>query len=181
MGIFSKETPKNVDRIPEAPRKTGDVAPVAASTTIIARGTQVDGIVKGKLDLRIEGEVSGEIRNSAQVVVGPSGRVKCLIRARSVKVAGRVEGDLTADERIELAPSAVVIGNLLAPKILIKEGANLQGSVDMSAPPADRGPSPTKEKGAPQKQPENTDDSREKSAKNSASQSDSSKAARKKH
>ena len=138
MGLFSKETQAIVDRSPETPRKSGETAPADVSTTIIARGTTLEGLLKGSPDLRVEGEVSGEIRSSSRVVVGSSGRVKALIRARTIQVAGRVEGDLTADERIELASSAAVVGNLLAPRILIKEGANLQGSVEMSSPAAEK-------------------------------------------
>ncbi len=137
MGLFSKETQTTVDPVRETTKRTPATTPSAASSaTIIARGSHFEGVVRGSQDLRVEGEVSGEIECSAQVVVGSAGRVKAMIRARSIQVAGRVEGDLTADERIELAPSAAVIGNLLAPRILIKEGASLQGSVEMSAPTA---------------------------------------------
>jgi len=134
MGLFSKETPASADRISETPKRTVQSASRPETSTVIARGTSIEGLLQGGQDLRIDGELSGEIRSSAEVRVGASGNIKAQIRARSIQVAGRVEGNLTADERIELMASAVVVGNLLAPKILIKEGANLQGSVDMSAP-----------------------------------------------
>ena len=62
------------------------------------------------------------------------------IHGRSVVVSGRVQGQIHADERAELAASASVQGNVNAPKVVIAEGAQLQGNVAMSAPDAPPGP-----------------------------------------
>ena len=70
------------------------------------------------------------------MTVAASGEVRGDVHARSVIVGGRVYGQIRAEERAELLASASVEGNVQAPKVVIAEGAQLQGSVAMSASPA---------------------------------------------
>ena len=70
-----------------------------------------------------------------KVTVGPTGSVLGDVSGRSVLVAGKVEGQIVAAERAELAPSAAVTGSVRAPKVVIAEGAQLQGNVGMTASP----------------------------------------------
>ena len=70
------------------------------------------------------------------MTVAPSGEVRGDLHARSVIVGGKVFGQIRAEERAELLASASVEGNVHAPKVVIAEGAQLQGSVAMSAVPA---------------------------------------------
>jgi cytoskeletal protein CcmA (bactofilin family) len=99
---------------------------------IIGRSIQINGDVKGDEDLMIEGDVSGtvELRNHA-LTVGKEGKVKADIYARSITVDGTTEGDLFASERIAIRATAIVRGNLLAPRISLEDGARFKGSVEM--------------------------------------------------
>jgi cytoskeletal protein CcmA (bactofilin family) len=56
------------------------------------------------------------------------------VHGKTVTVAGTVTGDITADDRIELEPSARVDGNITAPRILIQDGATFRGQVNMKEP-----------------------------------------------
>lgn len=136
MGLFSKEAQTPLNPAPAAQRKSVESKPHPASPSMtqIAMGSFFEGLLKGSPNVMIDGQLAGEIKTSGTVKIGSSGKVKASVRARTILVAGGVEGDLTADERIELEASARVAGNLLAPRILIKDGASLQGSVEMSAP-----------------------------------------------
>ena len=59
------------------------------------------------------------------------------MHARNVTVEGKLNGDVSADDRVELVASASVDGNIKAPKIIVAEGARFRGNVDMgSAKPA---------------------------------------------
>ena len=71
-------------------------------------------------------------------MVAPRGRVDATVHGRVVMVAGRVIGDITADEKIELEPTAQVDGDITAPRILIRDGATFRGKVNMK-PPEPRG------------------------------------------
>ncbi len=135
MGLFGRDSQQS-DARPSQPARTPAV-PAAKKTTAttVAQGCQVEGSLAGSADILIQGEVRGSIASTGQVVVAESGSVHATIRARSISVAGRVKGDLTADDVIQLEPGGVVHGDLTSPRILIKDGANLQGQVEMSKPP----------------------------------------------
>ena len=90
------------------------------------------GEVFGDEEILINGRFEGKIRVDRSVTVGPSGDVVGDILAKSVVVAGKVDGQILAEVRAELLASAVVKGSVHAPKVVIAEGAQLQGSVAMS-------------------------------------------------
>ncbi len=95
------------------------------------------GELSGDEDLEIEGNVDGNVDlANHQLTVGPNGRLKAEISAKSIIVIGQVIGNLTATERIEIQATGVVEGDLKAPRLNVQEGAVLNGSIDMSAPSA---------------------------------------------
>jgi cytoskeletal protein CcmA (bactofilin family) len=106
-----------------------------ADLTVIAVAGRVTGEVAGSGDVRVDGTVDGAIHCGGQVLISEGGRVTASVRGQSVTVAGTVEGNINADERIQLDPTARVVGDLVAPRILIQDGASLQGAVEMTAPP----------------------------------------------
>ena len=97
-----------------------------------------DGKLTGGEAVVVEGEVRGEIDLGSSLRVGPQACVKARVHARSVTVEGRLEGDISAEERVELVASASVTGNIRSPRITVAEGARFQGSVDMNAPEKSR-------------------------------------------
>jgi cytoskeletal protein CcmA (bactofilin family) len=137
MGLFGRDSQPDK---PEAkrPLRSETSTTSGLSATTIAQDTRVEGTVSGSADIVIQGEVDGTINSTGRVTVSESGLVKAAIRGRAIRVSGRVEGNLTADELIELEPGGAVHGDLLSPRILIKDGANLQGQVEMSKPPASK-------------------------------------------
>jgi cytoskeletal protein CcmA (bactofilin family) len=93
-------------------------------------------VVKGDLiaqeDVTIAGRVQGTVRVPGHLVmVTPGGHVAADIAARAIVVAGTVHGAISAEETIEVQESAVVVGNLMAPRIRMAEGAAFHGRVDM--------------------------------------------------
>ena len=99
--------------------------------THIAPGTRVVGQLTGPTELLIEGEVEGEVRVDAAVMIGADGVVKGPILANVVRVGGRVEGNVQATERVEVAPSGTLEGDITAPRVIIAEGAFFKGRVEM--------------------------------------------------
>ncbi len=134
MGLFGRDTQTKTTRAPQSHTQQSH-GPHPGSTTTIAEGARVSGEITGSIDLRIEGEFDGSISISGIVFVAETGQVRTSIQGSTVTVAGRVDGDIFGNQMIELEPSAVVTGDLLAPKILIREGASLQGRVEMASPP----------------------------------------------
>ena len=66
------------------------------------------------------------------MIVGPSGEVRGDLFGRTVVVSGRVRGKIVAEERAELLGSAVVEGTVSAPRVVIAEGARLEGKIAMA-------------------------------------------------
>ena len=102
-------------------------------TTILGSGARFVGDLSGDEDIIVNGHFEGKIRVERTVTVGTGGQLDGDIAARSVVVGGRVRGQITADEKAELLESAIVEGSVQAPKIVIAEGAQLEGSVAMSS------------------------------------------------
>ncbi len=95
----------------------------------------------------IEGQVKGTIDLAGALRIGTQARVEAKVHARTVIIEGRVNGDISADERVELVASATVDGNIKAPKIIVAEGARFRGNVDMgSAKPTTHSESATAKK-----------------------------------
>ncbi|MDX1561610.1 MAG: polymer-forming cytoskeletal protein [Gammaproteobacteria bacterium] len=115
-----------------APSSASSARSGSTQYAIIGRSIQINGDVKGDEDLVIEGDVSGtvELRNHG-LTVGKEGKVKADIYARTISIDGATEGDLFASERIAIRASAVVKGNLVAPRVAIEDGARFKGSIEM--------------------------------------------------
>ena len=91
------------------------------------------GELTGDEDLEIDGQVEGTVHlTNNELTVGPNGHVKAQIDAKSIVVIGRVQGNLSATERIEIQSTGVVEGDIRAPRLLIQEGAVLNGGIDMT-------------------------------------------------
>jgi cytoskeletal protein CcmA (bactofilin family) len=84
--------------------------------------------------VQIDGQVDGEIELEGQVTIGEGGRLVGQVVARSVRVAGTVEGNLRATERIELLASGSIEGDVLTPRLAIHEGGLCRGRVEMRRP-----------------------------------------------
>lgn len=115
----------------------------------IGRSITIRGDVTGEEDLLIQGRVEGSVDLQQQaVIVGREGRVKANIIGRVVTVEGEVEGDLTAQEQVILRGSARVQGDITAPRVVLEDGANFRGLVDMGGPLEAAKPGPAPHKGA---------------------------------
>jgi cytoskeletal protein CcmA (bactofilin family) len=109
------------------------VAASASSKTVIGSGSRVVGDLISDEDILLEGQIEGKVRGERSVTIGAGGDLEGDVAAKSIVVGGKVRGQIVATERAELASTAVVHGSVQAPKIIIAEGAHLQGNVAMSA------------------------------------------------
>ena len=99
---------------------------------ILGQSILFKGDLSGDEDLEIEGRVEGQIKlPNHQLTVGAHGRVAAQVEAKNVIVIGRVAGDVIASERIEIQATGVVDGDIHAPRLLIQEGAVVNGNIEM--------------------------------------------------
>lgn len=141
MALFSKE-PAPAPR-PEMPRSTNAPQP---GGTFIGPNITIEGTVSGSERVVVEGTVKGQINIAADLLIGTKARVEAAVHARNVTVEGKLTGDISADDRVELVASATVDGNIKAPKIIVAEGAKFRGSVDMGSRVPKDEPAPAKAK-----------------------------------
>jgi cytoskeletal protein CcmA (bactofilin family) len=110
--------------------------PVAGERATIGRSITIRGEVSGDEDLLIQGQVEGSVDLKDQAVtVGREGTVKANITGRMVTVEGEVEGNLKADEQVILRSSAKVQGDIVAPRVVLEDGAAFRGGIDMGVSP----------------------------------------------
>jgi cytoskeletal protein CcmA (bactofilin family) len=129
MALFSSKDPAAAAKA--APRIDG--ATPQPSIAFVGPEIVFDGVVTGNEFLLIEGTVRGKINLTSDLRIGPRARVDATVHARNVTIEGKLTGDVSADDRVELVTSADVEGNVRAPKIVVAEGAKFRGNVDMGA------------------------------------------------
>ncbi len=122
-------TPAPEPRIAPPPRPTA-AAPLEARA-YLDQGSKISGKLSFEGPARIDGHVDGEIAAKDSVIIGESATVTAQIKAASIIVAGKVSGDITASQRIEIRPSARVVGNLTSPVLVVHEGAVFEGHCAM--------------------------------------------------
>lgn len=104
----------------------------------IGKSVIVKGELSGSEDLYLDGEVEGTIElRDHTLIVGPNGRIRAHISGREIIIHGKVEGNVTGSERVELKRSCSLVGDILTQRIVIEDGAFFKGSVDL-----DRGSRP---------------------------------------
>ena len=110
---------------PESRRIERDVVNIGKSVVI-------KGELNGSEDLTIEGHVEGKIELKDHVLtIGPNGKIKAQVHAKSVIVLGEVNGNVTATEKVDIRDGGSVDGDIVSPRVAIAEGAHFRGTVDM--------------------------------------------------
>ena len=100
--------------------------------TTIGQGVVIEGEFKGARSSSSTGKVDGTIELPQHVLtVGPTGRVKAQLSAKSVVVLGKVSGRIEASELVRIGETGSVEGAISAPRLVVAVGARLQGRVDV--------------------------------------------------
>ena len=98
----------------------------------IGKSVVIKGELNGSEDLTIEGQVEGKIELRQNVLtIGPNGKIKAQVFAKSVIILGEVTGNVTASEKVDIRDNGSVDGDITSPRVAIAEGAHFRGSIDM--------------------------------------------------
>jgi cytoskeletal protein CcmA (bactofilin family) len=109
----------------------GEARTAPVTTTAIGPTIVIKGKLKSDEDLIVRGRIEAEIQSSKALLVENSGIIKANVRVKSARISGVLVGNITADERVELAPDGRMVGDLTAPKIILNDGAAFRGHIDM--------------------------------------------------
>jgi cytoskeletal protein CcmA (bactofilin family) len=107
----------------------------AADQASISKGLFIKGEITGSESLFIDGKVEGSINlNGNRVTVGRNGQVAASITAREVVVLGKVRGNVTATDRVDIRAEGALTGDVAAARISIEDGAFFKGGIDIRKP-----------------------------------------------
>lgn len=99
--------------------------------TIVGKGTVVEGDLKVKNSLRIDGIVKGNVNTTDTIIVGKDGEVEGRVRAKHLLLGGKVKGNIIASGRVFLESTASVFGDIKAVRLVVDEGAIFDGKCTM--------------------------------------------------
>lgn len=98
----------------------------------VGHGTVLTGETNFQAMLRVDGVLQGTVSSDAgTLIVGTNGQVDANVAVASATINGTVNGDIVATEKLHLGRTAKVVGNVQTPRIVIEEGAILEGSCSM--------------------------------------------------
>jgi len=154
-------TPATSHEAPRAPARAPERERNMESVVNIGQSVEIKGTLTGNEDLTIEGMVDGKILvKDHALTIGANGRITAEVHAKTVVVVGHVVGNITADDKVEIAPSGSVEGDVRAPRVAIADGAKFKGTIDMDrkATPGDtRSTAPAPRPAATAPQPSHAD------------------------
>jgi cytoskeletal protein CcmA (bactofilin family) len=149
----SSQTPPNEPARPAATPAAPSYDPPARATTAastpaansadqatIGKSLVVKGEVTGSESLYIDGKVEGAINLPGnRVTVGRNGQVSANINAREIVVLGKVRGNMTASDRVDIRSEGSLTGDVAAQRISIEDGAFFKGGIDIRKPGGSEG------------------------------------------
>jgi cytoskeletal protein CcmA (bactofilin family) len=117
---------------PVGPRPATATTTTTADQATIGKSLVIKGEVTGSESLYIDGRVEGSISLAGnRVTIGRNGVVAANINAREIVVLGKVRGNLTASDRVDIRSDGSLTGDVVAARISIEDGAFFKGGIDI--------------------------------------------------
>ena len=101
--------------------------------TFLGKGVDFKGVVHFEGTVRIDGRLEGEVHTKGTLIVGEHAVIKGTITAGTLVSGGKIHGNVTAAEKVQLLKPGVLIGDIRTPAITVEEGAHFHGACDMGA------------------------------------------------
>ena len=99
--------------------------------TVIGPDAQFKGELSFQGGVRIDGQFEGSITTTGKVFVSKSGHVKAEVKAASLALEGKLDGNISIDDRVELRATAQMRGDIRTSKLLVVEGASIVGKCEV--------------------------------------------------
>ena len=108
-----------------------DSKSTSTGQSLIGPTVVIKGEVTAEENLLVRGRIEGFIDHSATVTVHSEGTIAAEVKAQEVLVEGTVDGNVYGTERVQIAETGNVNGNVYAPRVGVLEGASFKGAIDM--------------------------------------------------
>ncbi len=112
---------------------TGNGDNISQTINIISEGTKIKGDINANGDIRIDGELIGNILVKGKLVVGPKGRIEGQINCSNIEISGYIKGKVTASELLNMKSTSQITGDIIAGKLSVEPGSLFSGSCVMNA------------------------------------------------
>ena len=99
--------------------------------TIIGTGVVIEGKLSSTGDVRIDGNVKGDIKANGNVTIGESGEVDGQVNADIITLGGKVMGSINAKEKLVLESKATLRGDIITKILVVEAGAKFDGKSSM--------------------------------------------------
>jgi len=99
---------------------------------LIGTGTTIDGNIVSNGDIRIDGNLKGNLSTKGKVIVGDTGKISGEVNCRNFEVEGSVDGKIIISELLSLRAKSKILGDIFTSKLAIEPGAVFTGKCDMS-------------------------------------------------
>ena len=112
----------------------GNTEPTSPTADLASLGktVKIEGKIYSAQDLQVDGEVEGTIElPDHKLTVGPNGRIKAEIKVREILVLGSTQGNVQAQEKVEIRSAAKFVGNVKTARIILEDGAYFKGSIEI--------------------------------------------------
>lgn len=104
------------------------------SINIINEGTKIKGDVISSGDIRIDGELTGNISTKGKLVIGPNGKINGEVDCNNIEVAGFIKGKINATELLNMKSTSQIEGDIIAGKLSVEPGSLFSGTCTMGTP-----------------------------------------------
>jgi cytoskeletal protein CcmA (bactofilin family) len=137
-GTAPEATPSYPSTTPVEPATTAAIPTTAPPAPATAAGHltishTIRGEISGREDLFVDGEIEGKVHlEDAKIVIGPNGRLNADVEAREILVLGKVKGNLNGRDSVTIGRTGHVIGDVITRYISVEDGAQVQGSLDVT-------------------------------------------------
>lgn len=154
--ITPNPTPEPPRAAPPAPPVETPSRPpaVTGEQATISKGLVIKGDITGSESLYIDGKVEGSVNLPGnRVTIGRNGQVAANITAREIVVLGKVKGNVSASDRVDIRAEGSLNGDVAAARISIEDGAFFKGGIDIKKPDAKSAAVPSPAPSAPAPEP----------------------------
>jgi cytoskeletal protein CcmA (bactofilin family) len=111
----------------------GKKPPIDKVNTLIGNGTHIEGKVTSNCSIRVDGQISGEIKAEGHVFIGKTGVIVGDIHSNSLTIEGQVEGNVFIKDGLQLMKGSQLTGDTHAESIEIEQGASFNGKSHMQS------------------------------------------------
>ena len=118
--MFNKDSKKELEQISNASNHLG-------------KGTVITGNIESYGNIRIEGQITGDLITKSKVVLGASAKVIGKVLAQNAEVSGEIKGTIEISDVLVLKSTAIINGDIITNKLVVENGAQFNGTCKMGA------------------------------------------------